>query len=237
MPRVIAALFANHQQAQQALQALLETGLPLSHIHVSGRNENREISSISGFRTLEVDEGAGASMPDLDLPKSDRTLFEQGLRRGNVLIAARIDGSDLDRAVHALDMFDPIDLDAESRSVEERAKSETAEADVGAPLGAGLTGGAAAGVSNTGILPGAGLMAEAADDLGTDEVRTGETTGQGQAMPSTVGTGARRAEERADREGVNELAHGSGPAPAGFVERHMQRGRVWVFGSPGGDQG
>ncbi len=96
----------------------------------------------------------------------------------------------------------------------------------------GLTAGVSAGTTNTGSLPGAGLMGEAADDLGSADLRADETAQPASGESTTTGTGTRRGDARADREGVNELA-GSGPAPvqAGLVERHMHRGRVRVFGS------
>jgi hypothetical protein len=242
MPRIVTALFKDRAQAQQGLQALMAAGVAQSRITTIGLNEGgRDVSSISGFRTLDIPPESHAALRELELPEDDRSLFEQGLQRGRFLIAARIDRENLDEAIRILEMFDPVDLDRESR---EWAAGDSAAqgggaaqgsgggVDVGGPLGAGLTAGVSAGTTNTGSLPGAGLMGEAADDLGSADLRADETAQPASGESTTTGTGARRGDARADREGVNELA-GSGPAPvqAGLVERHMHRGRVRVFGS------
>lgn len=58
MPQMIAALFQDPAQARQALQALLEMGIAQNRIVAGGNAEVREISPISGFRTLSArDEG------------------------------------------------------------------------------------------------------------------------------------------------------------------------------------
>jgi hypothetical protein len=77
-----------------------------------------------------------------------------------------------------------------------------------------------------------GLMAEGADDLGTADVRTDEFSQSNQGSNTTVGTGSRRDGERADREGVNELAVDTRPDPdqPGLMQRHMNRGgRIWAY--------
>ncbi len=236
MPQMIAALFRDSAQAHQALQALLEMGLAQTKIVAAGFGEGRDVSSISGFRTLSTPDDSQAALAGLNLPASDRQLFEQGLHRGCALIAARVDREDLERAAQALEMFDPVDLDSSSREWLDASGSGGGGVDVGAPLGAGLTGGSAAGMTNTSAVPGMGLMGEAADDLGSSDLRTDEMSQPNQGSSTTTGTGTRRSDARADREGVNELDVQSAPVPvqAGLLERHMHRGgRVWVFGSPG----
>jgi hypothetical protein len=77
-----------------------------------------------------------------------------------------------------------------------------------------------------------GLMAEGVDDLGTTDLRTDEFAQTNQGSSSTIGTGARRSDERADREGVNELAVDTRPSPdqPSLMQRHMNRGgRIWAY--------
>ncbi len=239
MPQMITALFRDPAQARQGLQALLEMGIAQTRIVAVGNEDAREISSISGFRTLEPQDESGAALHSLDLPESDLRLFEQGLQRGCSLIAARVDRDNLEEAARVLEMFDPVDLDSSSRewlneSGSDGGGQDRGGVDLGAPLGAGLTGGSAAGMTNTSAVPGMGLMGEAADDLGSSDLQTDEISQPNQGSSTTVGTGTRRGDARADREGVNELDAGPVPVRAGLLERHMHRGgRVWVFGSPG----
>lgn len=237
MPQMITALFRDSAQAHQALQALLEMGIAQTRIVAVGFGEGREVSSISGFRTLSVPDESRAALAGLSLPQSDLRLFEQGLHRGCALIAARVDREDLERAAQALEMFDPVDLDSSSREwLDANGSRDGAGVDVGAPLGAGLTGGSAAGMTNTSAVPGMGLMGEAADDLGSSDLRTDEMSQPNQGSSTTTGTGTRRSDARADREGVNELDVDTQPDPdqPALLQRHMNRGgRIWVFGSPG----
>ena len=232
MPQMIAALFRDPAQAHQALQSLLQMGIAQNRIVAAGNAEAREISSISGFRSLSARDDTLDALHDLNLPDSDKRLFEQGLRRHCSLIAAQVDRDNMEEAVRVLEMFDPVDLDGSSREWLEESGSDQAGADAGAPLAAGITGGSGAGTTTTGSLPGMGLMGEGADDLGTTDLRTDEFSQTHQGSGTTVGTGARRADERADREGVNELAVDTRPDPdqPGLMQRHMNRGgRIWAY--------
>ncbi len=232
MPQMIAALFRDPAQARQALQSLLEAGIAQHRIVAVGNQDAREISSISGFRSLSARDDSMEALHDLNLPDADRRIFEQGLHRGHTLIAARVDRDNAEEAVRVLEMFDPVDLDGGSREWLSENGNDRTGADVGAPLGAGITGGSGGGMTTTSALPGMGLMAEGADDLGTTDLRTDEFAQTNQGSSTTVGTGARRSDERADREGVNELAVDTQPSPdqPGLMQRHMNRGgRIWAY--------
>jgi hypothetical protein len=175
MPQMMTALFRDPAQARQALQALMETGIAQHRIVAVGSEDAREISSISGLRTLSARDDSLEALHDLHLPESDRRVFERGLHSGCTMIAARVDQDDMEEAARVLEMFDPVDLDSSSREWLEAGAEGPKGADLGAPLGAGITGGSQAGRTNSGSLPGMGLMAEGSDDLGTADPRTGET--------------------------------------------------------------
>lgn len=233
MPRIVTALFQDHSQAQQALQALITMGIAQSHITAIGFSEGREVSSISGFRTLTPSDDARSEFGHLELPQSDLHLFESKVRQGCALIAARVDRDRLDEAAGVLDMFDPVDLDSETRA-RTGTESSQAGAGAGAPLGAGLTAGGQAGMTNADATPGMGSMTNATDELGTADLRTGDTRQSSLGAGNTTATGNRRDTERADRPGVNELnADSTAPAPrSGPFQRHLNRGsRVRVYGS------
>lgn len=210
----------------------MEMGIAQHRIVAVGNADAREISSISGFRALSVPDDRQEALRSLNLPQDDRRLFEQGLLQGLTLIAARIDRDNLDEAARVLEMFDPVDLDRDSRTWLAENGSQPTGGGHGAPLGAGITGGGQAGTTNTEALPGMGHMGQGSDDLGTADLRTGEARQSRQGADSTVGTGIRQGDERADREGVNELAAGSQPSPdqPALMQRHMNRGgRVWAY--------
>jgi hypothetical protein len=231
MPQIITALFRDPASARQALQSLMEMGIAQSRIVAVGTQDAREISAISGFRALSSRDDSLEALHDLNLPDEDRRIFERGLREACTMIAARVDRNDMEEAMRVLEMFDPVDLDSSSWEWLRAEEGRKGGADLGAPLATGITGGAQGGQTNTASLPGMGLMAEGADDLGSADLRAGE--GQPNAgADTTTGTGARRSDERADREGVNELAIASQPSldQSGLMQRHMNRGgRVWAY--------
>jgi len=231
MPQMLTALFRDPSQARQALQALMELGIAQHRIVAVGTQDAREISSISGFRALSARDDSLEALRDLNLPGEDLRVFEKGLRDGCTMIAARVDRDDMEDAARVLEMFDPVDLDGSTRDRLAAKDAGDRGAGPGAPLGAGVTGGAQAGQTNTGSLPGMGQMTEGSDDLGSADLRAGE--GQPNAgATTTTGTGARRSDERADREGATELAVDTRPSPdqPGLMQRHMNRGgRVWAY--------
>ena len=234
MPRIVTALFKDRAQAQQALQALIAMGIAQSRITGIGFAEAREVSSISGFRTLAPSDDARSELGNLGLPPSDLPTFEQGLRRGGALIAVEVDADRMEDAARTLEMFEPLDLDPETQESVDASSGAQAGGDVGAPLGAGLTGGASAGMTNTDALPGMGQMTNATDELGTADARTGEPTGAGARGASTTATGERRETERADRPGVNELGTTSTPPEprSGPFQDRLNRGsRIRIYGS------
>ena len=214
MPHIIAALFEDQGRAERALEALLESGVARDRIAIVGESDGREVSSISGLRELSARDDAMAELHDLPLPDEDLRAFERGLRRGHVLMSARVDRADLEEAMRVIDMFEPLDVDRESEAWsrdEDRAGQNAGGADLGGPLAAGLSAGAAPGTTNTPAAPGMGTMTDQTDDIGSADLRTAEAGRSGateEGPSSTTATGHRRAEERAGRPGVLELHEG-----------------------------
>jgi hypothetical protein len=232
MPHIVTALFKDPAKAEQALQALLEMGLAQSQITAIGLSRGRDVSSISGFRTLSAPDDARREIAHLELPEDDLRLFARGLQQGCGLVAARVDRDRMDEAVRLLEMFDPADLDSASREWEAEA-SRGAGADAGAPLGAGLTGGTAEGLTNTAALPGMGELTGGGTSLGTSDLRTREGAGPEGTPDTTVPTGPGTDLRREDRPGVNQLRQDA-PAPPPdrepFQRDLNRRGPVRLYG-------
>jgi hypothetical protein len=220
MPHIIAALFEDRGRAERALQALMETGVARDRIAIIGEDEDGDVSSISGFRELSARDDTTAELHDLPLPDEDLRVFERGLRRGHVLMSARVDRADMEEAIRVIDMFDPLDVDRESEAWPrdgDAAGQNSGGADTGAPLAAGLTAGMAAGLTNTPATPGMGTMTDRTDDIGSADLRTTEAGRPGETdrgLSSTTATGHRRDEERAGRPGVLEIDEGTDAARA-----------------------
>ena len=207
MPRIITALYETRAAAERALQALMETGVARDRIAIVGERHATG-TEVAPSRAPASNENVVTALRDLALPREDAQLFEAGLRRGYVLVSARVEGGDIDRAVQTLEMFDPVDLDRQSAALLGGAGSQAGAGggvDVGGPLGAGLTAGSGQGNTNLESVPGMGTMADDTSGLGTADLRTSEK-GLSDQGRSAVPAGDRRTEERAGAPGVNELA-------------------------------
>jgi hypothetical protein len=222
MPQIIAALFDDQGRAERALQALVEAGLGAERITLVGDTRGREVSSISGFRELSARDDDLAALDDLELPPEDIALFRSGLARGHVLVAARVDRTELERGIEVLDLFDPVDLDHRSEAGM-RESGAAGGSGPGAPLGAGLTAGADAGQTNTPAVPGMGTLTDATDDLGSADLRTGEGLRSGLGAASTAPAGGRRPETRAGEPGVLETSPGVDAARAAKTAPALDR--------------
>jgi len=214
MPHIIAALFEDRGRAERALEALLESGVARDRIAIIGESDGREVSSISGLRELSARDDAMTELHDLPLPDEDLRTFEHGLRRGHVLMSARVDRADMEEAMRVIDMFEPLDVDRESESWsrdEDRAGQKAGKADLSAPLAAGLSAGMAPGTTNPPAAPGTGTMTDRADDIGSGDLRTSEggQSGGTDEGPSSTTAAGHRDEERAGRPGVLELQEGT----------------------------
>ncbi|HEY8382165.1 MAG TPA: hypothetical protein VIL09_08455 [Microvirga sp.] len=251
MPQVIAALFQDAATAQQALQAMMQAGVTRDRVTVIGENEGRNVSSISGFRELSARDDLLAELHDLPLPDDDLQLFGQGLQHGCVLISARVDRENMEEAIRVIEMFDPVDLDRRSEEWMSGRGAGGAQSgvDMGAPLGAGITGGMNTGNSNLQAIPGMTAMADDPSVLGTSDLQTGEASLSDQGRSTLPVEGDRRADERAGAPGTLELdqradaalatkmasgtgafASGSGNAKPDLYRRETNRlGRVRAY--------
>lgn len=211
MPRMIAALFDDRATAERALQTMIQAGIARDRIAITGGTQGGG-SEMAPFRDEPGDQAPALSLP---LPDEDLRLFGQGLRRGCVLISARVDNDDFEEAIRLVEMFDPVDLDRRSEDWRDRASGAVhAGVDVGGPLGAGLAAGSSGATSNVESVPGMGAMADDASTLGTADLRTTETTLSDEGR-SAMPTGGRNADERAGAPGVMELARSGGGAADG----------------------
>ncbi|QFU15261.1 hypothetical protein [Microvirga thermotolerans] len=190
MPHLVTALYENAGDAHRALQALLEMGMAPTRIVVAGIPEGREVSSISGFRTLSIGADGIPDLRELPLPEEDLRRFSQAVRRGSTLVAAQV-GADEEEAVRILEMFSPVEPNEDGSPG--TGGSGDRSAPLASPLGAGLTGGMAEGQTNTAALPGMGTMT-GGDDPGTSDLRTEDARlGGGSTLPTS---GSRDREER-----------------------------------------
>jgi hypothetical protein len=111
-PQTIVGLFDARGDAERLVEHLTqELGIDPACVEVHGAGE-----------------GAGPrSLRDLLLPRRDRAAFREGVRRGGVVVAARVPEALADRAMDAFEAHGAVDLDA--REVDWRGAGWASEPD------------------------------------------------------------------------------------------------------------
>lgn len=224
MPQMIVAMYQDRGGAEGALQALLTAGVARDRIGLIGA-EHQPQTELAPTRGRPQSEAA-ARLRALPIPASDIASFEAGLGQGGVLLTARVEDDQVDKAFEVIDLFSPVDLG----SREGQRSGGVGGVEAGAPLGASLAAGQLGGVTNTAAVPGMRAMAGALDDSGSADLRTDQTSLDDMGS-SARATGDRRAEDRAGAPGTMELAAGA----ADVLERDFTRssGRVRVYNRGG----
>jgi uncharacterized protein (TIGR02271 family) len=108
MSSTITAMFDSRADAEAAKARLLSANVDAEHVHVHDK-------SSAGYRdegySTHQDRGVWDSIKNAFLPDEDRHTYEEGLRRGGVLLTADVDDDRVDEAVRVLDEAGSIDVD------------------------------------------------------------------------------------------------------------------------------
>ena len=111
MTSTITALFDTRSEAEAAKARLKAAHVDVNHIHVHDKSSAGYKDT--GYSTHE-DRGIWDSIKHAFLPDEDRHTYEEGVRRGGVLLTADVDDSNVDEAVAVLEQANTIDIDDRS---------------------------------------------------------------------------------------------------------------------------
>ncbi|WP_267397763.1 MULTISPECIES: DUF2382 domain-containing protein [unclassified Sphingomonas] len=111
MSSTITAMFDSRSDAEAAKERLKSAIVDADHVHIHDKSSSgyRE----QGYSTHE-DRGVWDSIKNAFLPDEDRHTYEEGLRRGGVLLTADVDDDRIDEAVRVLEDAGSIDVDDRS---------------------------------------------------------------------------------------------------------------------------
>jgi uncharacterized protein (TIGR02271 family) len=111
MSSTITAMFDSRSDAEAAKARLEAANVDAEHVHVHDKSSQgyRE----QGYSSHE-DRGVWDSIKNAFLPDEDRHTYEEGLRRGGVLLTADVDDDRVDEAVRVLEDAGSIDIDDRS---------------------------------------------------------------------------------------------------------------------------
>lgn len=108
MSSTITAMFDSRADAEAAKARLASSNVDADHVHIHDQTspQHRE----QGYSTHH-DRGVWDSIKNAFLPDEDRHTYEEGLRRGGVLLTADVDDDRVEDAVRVLDEAGSIDID------------------------------------------------------------------------------------------------------------------------------
>ena len=135
MSSTITALFDTRVDADAAKERLEKARVDVDHIHIHDKTSPGY--SDAGYSTHQ-NRGMWDSIKHAFLPDEDRHTYEEGVRRGGVLLTADVDDDRADEAVKVLEDAKTVDID--DRSGEWRSSGWDYPA-VGAAAGMGAMGG------------------------------------------------------------------------------------------------
>jgi uncharacterized protein (TIGR02271 family) len=108
--RTVTAMFNSRPQADRAVEQLAsELGVDRAMVRTS---PDAGVAD-TGYDAAQPHRETGflASLKDLSLPEEDRFVYAEGMRRGNVLVSAKVDEAHVERAADILEHAGAINLD------------------------------------------------------------------------------------------------------------------------------
>ena len=111
MSSTITAMFDSRSDAEAAKARLESANVDAEHVHIHDKTSSGHREQ--GYSTHE-DRGVWDSIKNAFLPDEDRHTYEEGLRRGGVLLTADVDDDRVDEAVRVLEDAGSIDIDDRS---------------------------------------------------------------------------------------------------------------------------
>jgi len=148
MSSTITAMFDSRSDAEAAKARLESANVDAEHVHIHDKTSSGHREQ--GYSTHE-DRGVWDSIKNAFLPDEDRHTYEEGLRRGGVLLTADVDDDRVDEAVRVLEGAGSIDIDDRSSQWRSSGWDYAAPA-AGAGVGTGAAFGAlGANAPTTGV--------------------------------------------------------------------------------------
>lgn len=133
MTRTITALFDHRADAEAAEQRLQAADIDADHIRIQDKSSTGY--NETGHSTHD-EPGLWGSIKNAFLPDEDRHTYEEGVRRGGVLLTVDVDEDHVDDAVRVLEEAETVDID--DRSQQWRSSGWAGSPAVGA-MSAGYT--------------------------------------------------------------------------------------------------
>jgi uncharacterized protein (TIGR02271 family) len=119
--RTITAFFDHEQDANEAIERLVQAGI--------GRSSISLVAGAGGERTSDANESMGfwEALKDMFLPDEDRATYAEGLRRGGHIVTVQADSTHYETAIDIMDDEGTVDLDERVESWRKEGWTGSAE--------------------------------------------------------------------------------------------------------------
>ncbi len=150
----ITAFYESREYADTAANKLRQSGVPASDVTVSPDTARDEYSSMAlprapGRRPKKT--GFWASLEDMFGDTEDHGTYAEGVRRGHVLLTARVTDAQLEHSIAILEEHGSIDLDEHEETW--RSEGWTGGSTAGGMAASGVAGVGATSLAMTGTAP------------------------------------------------------------------------------------
>ncbi len=150
----ITAFYESRAYADTAANKLQQSGVPASDITVSpetARDEYSSVGTATGIGSTTKKSGFWASLEDMFGDTEDHGTYAEGVRRGHVLLTARVTDAQLEHSIAVLEEHGSIDLDEHEETW--RSEGWTGGSTAGGMAASGVAGGGATSLAMTGTAP------------------------------------------------------------------------------------
>ena len=138
--RLVTAFFDSRGEAEDAIESLVEAGVPRESIRFMPGDE-RDLTDATGTSAHAEPRGFWDSLGDWLLPDEDRSTYAEGLRRGGYLLSVDASDSQYEAVIDILDDEGTIDIDERAESWRSEGWAGATSADVLSGSTANLTTG------------------------------------------------------------------------------------------------
>src|SRR5215212_542281 len=122
--RMLTAMFDSREDANEAIERLVELGIPRANCRLVEGESSSTSSTVSAQGHREP-KGFWDSLADLFMPEEDRYTYAEGRRRGGYLLSVNVTDAQYDDALDSLDDEGTINIDERADTWRKEGWSET----------------------------------------------------------------------------------------------------------------
>lgn len=143
MNRTLSALYDQRDDAISTVDDLVSLGIPRDDVTIVARPEPGEAAAVGAYGA-EHEHGFWDAISNLFVSEDDKRVYEEGISEGGATVIAKVDESQMDRAIDVMERHNPVDLDERERTWRGGAEGpyRPGAASLGEPSGAVPTTGA-----------------------------------------------------------------------------------------------